>query len=178
MDELRYILRKLYLICEVVRPWIKRKVSYINDTWRALQVHQMETFSALLVLCAGNSPVIGEFPAQRTSNAKFDVFFDLRLNRRLSKQLRGWRFETPSGSLWRHRNALIGSSTVVEVLFGGKDEINRAPALLDKLASASNLLTEYLMSLYPHRTQLKRWDYNLGCTDFKCLILHVDHCPE
>ena len=26
--------------------------------WR----HQMETFSALLALCAGNSPVIGEFP--------------------------------------------------------------------------------------------------------------------
>ena len=26
----------------------------------------METFSALLALCAGNSPVAGEFPAQRS----------------------------------------------------------------------------------------------------------------
>ena len=40
--------------------------------WR----HQMETFSALLAICAGN----GEFPAQRPVTRNFDVFFDLRLN--------------------------------------------------------------------------------------------------
>ena len=40
----------------------------------------METFSALLALCAGNSPVAGEFPAQRPVTRSFDVFFDLRLN--------------------------------------------------------------------------------------------------
>ena len=34
----------------------------------------------------------------------FDVFFDLRLNKRLSKQPWGWWFETPAWSLWRHRN--------------------------------------------------------------------------
>ena len=68
--------------------------------WR----HQMETFSALLVLCAGNSPVSSEFPAQRPVTRSFDVFFDLHLNKRLSKQSRGWWFETPSRSLWRHRN--------------------------------------------------------------------------
>ena len=45
----------------------------------------METFSALLVICAGNSPVTGEFPAQRPVTQSFDVFFDLRLNERLSK---------------------------------------------------------------------------------------------
>ena len=32
----------------------------------------------------------------------FDVFFDLRMNKRLSKQWRGWWFDTPSHSLWRH----------------------------------------------------------------------------
>ena len=42
--------------------------------------------SALLALCAGNSPVTGEFPAQRPVTRRFDVFFDLVLNRRLSKQ--------------------------------------------------------------------------------------------
>ena len=42
--------------------------------------HQMETFSALLAICAGNSPVIGEFPAQRPATRRFDGFFDLRLN--------------------------------------------------------------------------------------------------
>ena len=39
----------------------------------------METFSALLAICAGNSPVPGEFPAQRPVARSFDVFFDLRL---------------------------------------------------------------------------------------------------
>ena len=36
----------------------------------------METFSVLLALCAGNSPVTGE-PAQRPVTRNFDVFFDL-----------------------------------------------------------------------------------------------------
>ena len=66
--------------------------------------HQMETGSALLALCVGNSLVTGEFPSQRQLARSFDVFFDLCLNKRLSKQSRGWWSETPSGSLWRHCN--------------------------------------------------------------------------
>ena len=54
-------------------------------------------------LC-GNSPVTGEFPAQRPVTRSFDVFWDLRLNKRLSKQWCGWWFETPSLPLWRHCN--------------------------------------------------------------------------
>ena len=50
--------------------------------WR----HQTETFSALLAICAGNSSVPGEFPAQRPVTRSFDIFFDLRPNKRLSKQ--------------------------------------------------------------------------------------------
>ena len=46
----------------------------------------METFSALLAICAGNSPVPGEFLAQRPVTRSFDVFFDLRLTKQLSKQ--------------------------------------------------------------------------------------------
>ena len=46
----------------------------------------METFFALLAVCAGRSPVTGEFPAQRPVTRSFYVFFDLRLNKRLSKQ--------------------------------------------------------------------------------------------
>ena len=41
----------------------------------------------------------GEFPTQRLVTRRFDVFFDLRLNKRLSKQPWGWWFETPSCSL-------------------------------------------------------------------------------
>ena len=40
----------------------------------------METFYALLALCAGDSPVTGEFPTQRPVTQSFDVFFDLRLS--------------------------------------------------------------------------------------------------
>ena len=45
----------------------------------------METFSALLAICVGNSPVPGEFPIQKPVTRSFDVFFDLRLNKWLSK---------------------------------------------------------------------------------------------
>ena len=43
----------------------------------------MKTFSALLAICVGNSPVPGEFPAQRPVTRGFDA---------------------PSHSLWRHCN--------------------------------------------------------------------------
>ena len=46
----------------------------------------METFSALLAFCAGNSPVPDEFHTQKPVTRSFDVTFDLRLNKRLSKQ--------------------------------------------------------------------------------------------
>ena len=46
----------------------------------------------------------GEFPAQRPVTRSFDVFFDLRPNKRLSKQPWGWWFETSSWSLWRQCN--------------------------------------------------------------------------
>ena len=66
--------------------------------------HQTETFSALLSLCARNSPVSGEFPAQRAVTRSFNVFYDLRLNKWLSKQSWGCWFETPSRPLWHHCN--------------------------------------------------------------------------
>ena len=75
--------------------------------------HQMETFSASLALCAGNSPVTGEFPTQRPVTRNFDVFFDMHLNKRLSKQWRRRWFETPSHSLWRHYNMYNLNQNVV-----------------------------------------------------------------
>ena len=59
-------------------------------------------------------PLCGEFTghrAQRPVTRSFDVFFDLRLNTRLSKQPWGWWFETPSWSLWHHCNAGITRCT-------------------------------------------------------------------
>ena len=71
--------------------------------WR----HLMETFSALLAICTGNSPGTGEYPTQRPGTRSFHVFFDLHLNKRLSKQWWGWWSETQSCPLWRQCNDVI-----------------------------------------------------------------------
>ena len=52
----------------------------------------------------------GWIPRTMASDASFDVFFDLRLNKWLSKQSWGWWFKTPSRPLWRHCNGSIRSS--------------------------------------------------------------------
>ena len=98
--------RYLLLIFSITpRCWVDACCSLsaltLNDLWWR---HRMETFSALLAICAGNSPIAGEFPAQRPVTQSFAAFFDLRLNKRLSKQTFGWWLETPSHPLWRHCN--------------------------------------------------------------------------
>ena len=62
----------------------------------------METFSALLVICEGNSPVTVEFPTQRPVTRSLICIW---INGW------GWWFDTPSRSLWRHCNvhSLISS---------------------------------------------------------------------
>ena len=85
-----------------VITWSQR-IYILQAWWR----HQMEFFFALLALCAGNSPVHGEFPSQMPVTRSFDVFFDLRLNKRLSKHSRRLWFSTPSRSLWRHCNVHV-----------------------------------------------------------------------
>ena len=79
----------------------------------------METFSALLAICVGNSLVTGRFPAQRPVTRSFDISFHLCLNKRLSKKSLGWWFETPSRSLGRHRNEQRGLTTEVDAMDKG-----------------------------------------------------------
>ena len=57
----------------------------------------METFSTLLALCVGNSPVAGEFPTQISVTRSFGVFFDLRLEKN------AWVNNREAGDLRRHR---------------------------------------------------------------------------
>ena len=52
----------------------------------------------------------GEFPAQKPVTRSFDIFFDLCLNKRLSKQSWGWWFETPWHPIWRHCNVVSACS--------------------------------------------------------------------
>ena len=86
-----------------------KKIS-LNDIFFGI----FNTFSVKLMMTSSNGkfrftgPLCGEFtghrriPLKRPVTWSFDVFFDLRLNKRLSKQPWGWWFETPSRSLWRH----------------------------------------------------------------------------
>ena len=77
----------------------------------------METFSALLAICAGNSPVPGDFPAQRPVTRSFDVFFDLRLNKRLSKN-------REAGDLTKRREVLKPRDSCLD--FTNRSEIWQA----------------------------------------------------
>ena len=108
----------------------------INPRWR----HQMEAFSALLALCAGNSRVTGEFPTQRPVTRSFVVFFDLRPNKRLSKQ---WWFETPSRPLLRHYNGLssqMGSNFVIVGPVDGLTPNNVIPLVGTALAAKFGMI--------------------------------------
>ena len=77
-----------YELCHDIMKWDpishrhERRTGRPHAWWR----HQMETFCALLAIYAGNSPVTDEFPVQRPVTRSFDGFFDLRLNKHLSKQ--------------------------------------------------------------------------------------------
>ena len=101
-----YSLKKLRPFC-LGFDKLNKMLYYAVDRMMAWWRHQRETFSAILALCAANSPVIGEFPSQRPVTRRFDVFFDLCLNKRFSKQKRRRWFETPLGPLWRHCNGCL-----------------------------------------------------------------------
>ena len=102
-NTIHFVKSYFYTMMSFVVFYHSTRSCSFHSWWR----HQMETFSALLAICVGNSRVPGEFPAQRPVTRSFDVFFDLRLNKRLSKQFWGWGFEMLPPLLWRQCNAPI-----------------------------------------------------------------------
>ena len=82
----------------------------------------METFSALLAICPGNSPATGEFPAQRPVTRSFDVFFDLCLNEGLSKQSWGWWFDHRA-----HYDVIIMGHTIIAGIILCTGKANESP---------------------------------------------------
>ena len=114
-DISKWLLQDIYVSSGC--PCILESISY---RWISAVMHPnvMMTssngnISSLLAICAGNSPVPGEFPTQRPVTRSFDVFFDLGLNDRLSKQSWGWWLETLSCPLWRHPNVLFTCQQVL-----------------------------------------------------------------
>ena len=130
-------------------------IKYILVTTMNIWRHQLETFSALLAFCAGNSPVTGEFSAQRPVTRSFDVLFDLRLNKRLSKQSWGCWFETLSRPLWRHCNECHGQYCCPPQYSGSHVTVDRINYLHGRLASRQHRTVDIKLTL----SILKRFEY-------------------
>ena len=103
----------------------------------------MGTFSVLLALCAGNSPVTGEFSSQRSVTQSFDVYFDLRQNTKLDKQSRRRWFETPSRSLWRNYNDLNNWGLMVNIMH---TEIFKCIVLKEMLVFFINISAKFVLN--------------------------------
>ena len=111
----------------------------------------------------------GEFTGHRwihrtkTSDAElWCVFFDHRLNKRLSKQSRGWWFETPSGSLWRHYN--VTGPILITACPWSSHSSHRM-----KIYSGCLIETPFNLSI---EFDL-RWNYKIGPWSISLTIIHL-----
>ena len=94
----------------------RQAVTWFNDDsvhWRTWMTSSNGNIFRVTGHFCGEFTGPGEFPTQRPVTRSFDVFFALRLNKRLSKQTWGWWFETPSWALWRQCNAYAGQGGYV-----------------------------------------------------------------
>ena len=127
--------------------------------WMIHAVQDLSSFCICFMMTSSNGNIFrvpghlcGEFtdprwiPAQRPVTRSFDVFFDLHLNKRLSKQWWGWWFETPSCPLWRHRNILsvgfthIAATDAIIELSQWSDHGPLTRYLKSRIAHASGML--------------------------------------
>ena len=134
----------------------------------------METFFALLGLCAGNSPVSGEFPAQKPVTRSFDVFFDLRLIKRLSKHSRDWWFETLSRPLWRHCNDNTFRCSTISRSTNGRPPIMSFMNALSHQRAFSVLVMLFIIAYYIETRNLE----NLWYWNIRYPIFHIFSFPS
>ena len=76
----------------------------MSVTLQLVNLHMMTSSNGNIFDVTGH---LCKFPTQRPVTRSSDTFFDLRLNKRLSKQWGDWWFETLSRPLWRLRNNVI-----------------------------------------------------------------------
>ena len=120
---LYYLVTYTYIcVCSQVKHGLQFSWDLSHDRWSYpcngnLITWKDRLYTANIMMTSSNGnifrvtgPLCGEFtgpgevPTQKPVTPSFDVFFDLRLNKRLSKQPWGWWFETLSWSLWRQCN--------------------------------------------------------------------------
>ena len=87
----------------------------------------------------------GEYPSQRPVTRSFDVYFDLRLNKRLSKQSWGWWFETPLWSIWRQCN---GNAFRITVPLSPVDSLYKGPVMRSFDVSHNKMLNKHFIDLW------------------------------
>ena len=140
----------------------------------------METFSALLANCTGNSPVPAELPKQRPVTRSLGVFVDLRLkkrweNNREAGDLRRYRAHydvivmplicAPSGSYWPY----VCFEAMAWPWKGDKPSSQPTRTLLThtSVTMPINLLwyDQLLHFVVSHHCQLKYWTLNLYFCD-------------
>ena len=119
----------------------------------------------------------GEFPLQRPVTRSFDIFFDLRLNKRLRKQPWSWWFEMVSCPLWRHCNDI--PYEWISILFSWLRPCNARPQteirpwlhqcqwshhegclwflMKSPLCSQSEAWCQYLLKLFVHLWPCQWW---------------------
>ena len=119
-----YKLVYIYVFCHyltlqmITRPWDQ----YCHTWW----CDHMETFTALLALYEGNTPVTSGFLSKRPVTRSLAVLFDVQLIKPLRKQSRRWWFGTPWRSSWRYRNGgvclilLFDANHIVHVVVRGQ----------------------------------------------------------
>ena len=83
----------------------------------------METFSVLLAICAGNSPVPGEFPAQRPVTRSFGVFL-------ICVRINGQINNGDAGDLRRH----LAHYDVIVMLSSDDDDLYRLYNVLSPIS--------------------------------------------
>ena len=151
------------MISHVILPWSRETWHFHDD------VIKWKHFPRYWPFVRGT----GQFPTQRPVTWSFDVFFDLRLNKPLSKQSWGWWLETLSCTLWRHRN-VYSSPTQITWFFcamwptiWSKSSCKQRKSSSPKAESCYELLwffvnTNYsrfwwLMLVAFHKPKLKIW---------------------
>ena len=114
--------------------------------------------SALLAICAWNSPVPGEFPLQRPVTRGFDAFFDLRLNKQMRNQSWGSWLETLSRPLWRHCNTMPHVQLIISKSY-----------FFQRFHSCS------LMPVFLHSCKKTQWCHYclVNCLTLRQFVVHI-----
>ena len=108
LNKVLFLLIKLSIVCSTVTSLYvttnRTNEKSSGGNWKCMITSSNGNIFRVTVPLCGEFTGPGEFPAQRPVTWSFSVFFDLRLNKRLSKQWRGRWFKTLSHPFWRHRN--------------------------------------------------------------------------